>query len=214
MEPKALIIFDLDGTLFESEHTFLPAVRTALEEMNVSVPPDREILKLLAYSPPEFVPMLLPEGNPNQRARLSERIREIELVLIPKRGRPYPGTMAVLHDLAARGAGFAVCSNASKNYIDAVLKACSLRHLFPQIRGVEEERKKEALAAELAAGSSPSRAALVGDSKSDQRSAEAAGIPFIAAMYGYGIVGIDGYTRRIEGIGALPEALDDLGIFG
>jgi len=207
---KKLVICDLDGTLYKAEYTFLPAVRTALEDMHAPVPPEEFILELLAFSPAEFVPRLLPKGSPEDRNMLASRIRTAEHRLIPETGRLYQGTAEVLADLSSGGCILAVCSNASLDYITAILESCGIGNYFPHLRGNSDGTGKPRLAAGLVETVGADAVVYAGDSASDQEAADTVGVPFIAAEYGYGVGGITRSDRRIGAITELPEAAEEL----
>jgi len=42
-EAPTLLIFDLDGTLYRTETSFVPAVARVLQAFSVRVPPDEEL---------------------------------------------------------------------------------------------------------------------------------------------------------------------------
>ena len=108
---------------------------------------------------------------------------------------PYPGVREVLADLAARGIRMAVVTNKFGAFARNVLGALDLIDAFEAVIGGDSLGKGEdgqflakphpapvLKAREVTGGGS---FAFLGDSTYDVRAAKAAGVPVIAAAYGY-----------------------------
>jgi phosphoglycolate phosphatase len=111
---------------------------------------------------------------------------------------PYPGVRDTLHDLAARGVPMVVVTNKFEGFARDVLSQLDLIGLFQGVIGGDSLGKGEdgqflakphpapITAAMAACGiTDPARFVFLGDSTYDVRAARAAGVPVIAAAYGY-----------------------------
>ena len=66
-----------------------------------------------------------------------------------------------------------------------VVEVFGLSQYFCQVHGRDTYPGKEDLLAHLLEENEPARLALVGDQRVDQAAAQAAGVPFVHAAYGY-----------------------------
>lgn len=108
---------------------------------------------------------------------------------------PYPGVREVLAELAAKGVRMVVVTNKFEAFARNVLTQLDLIGLFETVIGGDSMGKgadglylakphpAPVLAAREATGGG--RFAFVGDSSYDVRAAKSAGVPVIAAAYGY-----------------------------
>lgn len=108
---------------------------------------------------------------------------------------PYPGVREALADLAGRGVRMAVVTNKFEAFARNVLTALDLIGAFETVIGGDSMGKgpdgqflakphpAPVLAARAATGDG--RFVFIGDSTYDVRAAKAAGVPVIAAGYGY-----------------------------
>lgn len=108
---------------------------------------------------------------------------------------PYPGVAEVLADLATQGVRMAVVTNKFEAFARSVLIQLDLIGLFETVIGgdsmgrgadgqfLAKPHPAPVIAARAATGNG--RFVFIGDSSYDVRSAKAAGVPVIAAAYGY-----------------------------
>ena len=109
---------------------------------------------------------------------------------VADRSRPFPGLIDALDELAAGGHRFAVCTNKLERLSLLLLDALALSRRFAAICGQDtfgiQKPDPEVLRRTIhAAGGSPQRAIMIGDSATDIRTARAAGVPVIAVDFGY-----------------------------
>jgi phosphoglycolate phosphatase len=107
----------------------------------------------------------------------------------------YPGVREALAELAAQGVRMAVVTNKFEGFARSVLTQLDLIGAFETVIGGDSMGKDEngqflakphpapVLAARAATGEG--RFVFIGDSTYDARAAHAAGVPFVAAAYGY-----------------------------
>ena len=175
------LLFDLDGTLFQTKPVLLRTAQLLFRALGTSAPDDGTILKSAGKSTPDFLRDLLPSDAEFTRA----------LALYPKTlntaiadcGELFPGTREMLSALHDEGHPLVICSKSSVEYIDLVLKRTGIAGLFAARYSSGEYPSKAALFCEIAA---PREAVVIGDTFPDIAAALENRIASIAAMYGYG----------------------------
>jgi phosphoglycolate phosphatase len=133
---------------------------------------------------------------------------------IADRSRPFPGVEAALDRLAQDGCRFAICTNKLERLSRLLLDTLGLAARFEAVCGqdtfgIQKPDPDILIRTIVAAGGSPDRAVMVGDSGTDIATARAAGIPVIAVDFGYTDrpVAEFGPDRVIGHFRDLPEAV-------
>lgn len=188
------VVFDLDGTLVDTAPDILTYLNDMLAELG------RPGLDLDEMRPMigDGVRALLIRGleasggmsdNIDIEAlfhRYLERYAEEPVRL----SQPYPGMVEALETLSSAGIRLGVCTNKPQTPTDRLLQRLDLDHFFPVAIGGDALSTKKPDPAHLFAvldglKVKPARAALIGDSETDRKTAAAAGIPCILVSYGY-----------------------------
>lgn len=216
--PFDIVGFDLDGTLLETHRDLGTAVNHALALggfANVAVDGAKDLIGGGAK-------IMLQRAIEAQGGVDEARFRELYKEMLSFYGqnyavhtRPYPGAIAVLDDLAARGVRLAVITNKFEEFARGVLDSLDLLDRFHCVIGGDtlgrdsggKRRAKPApdpilKARETCGGGS---FVYVGDSTYDMRAARAAGVPVVAACYGY----CDASPEEL-GADAIIDSLRDL----
>lgn len=204
------ILFDLDGTLWDA----VPEVteswnRTLAREgvgRSLTVAELRPCMGLLLA---DIGAKLLPGVSQARREELIGLCCTDENAYLTQHGaRLYPGLEATLAELGKTYPLFVV-SNCQKGYIEAFYQGTGLKKYFTghESAGNTGLTKAEniALVAQRHGLKSP---VYVGDTALDYASAQAAGVPFIHAAYGFGQVE---NVPAIHAPGELPSLLKSLG---
>lgn len=107
-----------------------------------------------------------------------------------KQSRPYDGVIDALDTLNAAGVRLGVCTNKPQQATDRLLSRLGLDRYFISVIGSDTLPVKKpdpghllGVLAEL--NVNPARAALVGDSETDLKTANAAGTPCVLVSFGY-----------------------------
>ena len=191
---KKAILFDLDGTLWDSGDTVLPAWNRVLAEVQVRPLLTKEELdSFMGLGPQDladkFLPML---DSPEERLALFTRCFDAEVEAIRQNGaRLYEGVLEMLTALKERGCFLAVVSNCKDGYIQTFLDYYELHHLFPDFEsaGATGLTKGENIALVLSRnGYATEEALYVGDTIWDMEASMKAGVEFLHAAYGFGSV--------------------------
>ena len=210
MERRPLCIFDLDGTLYRSETSFLRTMHRIYEEFGVPSPGDAAILSTVRETYATFLEWLQPQGFPTDLEALGERISEIEFESIRTEGELFPGTTETLRTLQESGCRIALCTNGDRRYARFVLGAFDLLGCFDALMTNEDGRaSKIEMVGSLLADLQPSVAIMVGDRYHDTEAGRANGCVVVGAGYGYGspeeFAGADHVIDRIASLPGIVE---------
>ena len=192
--PFDIVLFDLDGTLVDSNLDLAPAVNHALAaEGREPVSPEAVrgfigggAVRMLARA-------LEATGDPVSEARFAE-LTEIALnhywAHLADNTVPFAGCIAMLEALKARGVTLAVCTNKSEAPARELLEALDMKRFFTAIYGADTLGRDRAkphpdmlLAAARDCGGG--RFAMIGDSTFDTKAAKAADAPVVVVSFGY-----------------------------
>ena len=206
MEKKA-IIFDLDGTMWDSTEVVMPLWNKVLAESGkVSRQVDKKTVDgMMGKTMAETMQLLFPELPPEDRQELGKAVCDIEVEYLWDHGaRLYDGLEETLRRLK-ENYGLYVVSNCQVGYIESFMHAHGLEDVFSDIEmpGRTGKSKGENIKL-LMERNGITKALYVGDTAGDQTAAAAAGIPFVFAGYGFGHV--TGADAVITAPAELPEA--------
>jgi HAD superfamily hydrolase (TIGR01509 family) len=185
MKPAA-VIWDMDGTLFDSSTVVPDAFIAALSAAGAGDVLPQQVIDAYGLGPPSIL-----LGHFLARPATDEDIDRYhrELELAASEVTVYAGIPEILH-LMKRRLGLAVFTGASGRAADILLRATGLVRYFDAIVGGDEiANPKPAPDGILEAcrrlGVSTSRAAYVGDAAVDLEAARRAGVHAIAAGWGH-----------------------------
>jgi phosphoglycolate phosphatase len=202
-----LLIFDLDGTLYRTESSFLRTMRQVYADYAVPHPGDGAVLSMVGETFATFVDWLLGQGFRASRAALQEEIGRAELQAIRDYGELYDGVPDTLHELARRGCALTLCTNGDRRYVDAVLARGGIGGVFDRLSTLEVGgATKSERVSELVRDFATRLPIVVGDRIHDIVAARANGCRMVGALYGYARDGeLDSADARIA---SFPELLD------
>ncbi len=182
-------LFDLDGTLIDSEPTYYESERAFLARYGI----DYDEGMAQAFIGRGAVEMfrelerLFPDG-PLSSLPFEERLRrkdEAYLALAVGRVRPFPGARALAEALAGRGVPLAIASGSTPEVIRAMARQAGLGALFSAIVSASEVPRGKPepdvfLEAARRLGVAPGRCLVVEDSRHGVAAALAAGMACVA----------------------------------
>lgn len=195
MSSLDLLLFDLDGTLYQSTSILPRAYREGIEHflkkrsVDCEMPEKQEILDQVGNPPEEICRNLFPDLNTEQQQQLSDEILHRLTELIRDGGGQLidgvPETLAVLNGVCP----LALVTNARIDYMEAVLDTYELAPFFQRMKCIEmvESELKEQLVRDMLNEFDvpPDRVILVGDRESDRIAAKSAGTAFVGCRFGY-----------------------------
>jgi phosphoglycolate phosphatase len=182
-----LIVFDWDGTLFDSTGLIVRCIQSACADIGVAVPSDEDAAYVIGLGLHDALkhaaPGLPVERYPELGARYRHHYfaRQHELVL-------FPGTLEMLHALKARNHWLAVATGKGRRGLDEALAHSQLQGLFDGTRTADETAGKpdplmlNQLMREF--GADPQRTLMIGDTTHDLQLAANAGAASVGVSYG------------------------------
>lgn len=219
--PLRLIIFDVDGTLVDSQGDILAAMTHAFDGIGAAVPARSDILGIVGLSLDVAMARLAPALSTADHDRLTEGYKAAYMELRKQIGAAqsspfYPGARAMLELLAVQpDTLLGVATGKSRRGLDKLLEGHGLEGMFVTSQVADHHPSKPhpsmIHAALRETGVEAANAVMIGDTSFDMDMARAAGVAGIGVAWGYhGRARLDGATRIIDGFEALPACLDDL----
>ncbi|MFH0766413.1 MAG: HAD family hydrolase [Calditrichota bacterium] len=195
----SLVVFDLDGTLYDTRSSFFTAVK---EFLRIYRCPAQDPVKLEGFigEPPQvwesWIKTLGIKAPLDQQKAEFDRL---ELEAVNKSGRLYPGAEQVIAELAASGLALGICSNGRSVYVHNILENFNLTRFFQVIKiPLSTADTKAVMLAHIRALINPHTAFMVGDRRHDIEAAAANGFISIGAAYGFGPSEIKGADYIIQ----------------
>jgi HAD superfamily hydrolase (TIGR01509 family) len=186
--PYTHVLFDVDGTLIDSNGAHAQAWADALREHSVDVTID-QVRPLIGMGGDKLLPAIAGIDADSDRGRaIARRKKEIFATLLPGL-RPTRGARPLLEYLRGGGAHLVVATSADDHEVDALLQRAGVADCFRDraTKDDAQESKPDPDIVEAAlsrSGASPGQAILVGDTPYDIEAAARAGMPAIALRCG------------------------------
>ncbi|WP_299134064.1 HAD-IA family hydrolase [uncultured Amaricoccus sp.] len=173
------LLFDLDGTLIESDHLHHAAFATILAERGEALSIDDYKTHIMGKPNAEIMSRFFP-GEPGQHAEIADRKEATFRDSLGASVEPLPGVVALFDWAEAEGIGVAVVTNAPRLNAEAMLTAADLAtRVTTLVIGEECARPKpDPLPYQTAMrllGATPSTSTAFEDSRSGLRAARASG---------------------------------------
>ena len=208
-----MIIFDLDGTLWDSTVPVAESWNIKIEEetgkKDMLTPED--ISQNMGHTMDQIADELFSFVEGEARYELARKCEVFENDYIRERGaRLYPGVIETLDKLLAAGAKMAVVSNCQKGYVAAFIESMKMDKYFIDYEewGRTGLGKAENIRLVMERNGED-KAIYVGDIQRDSDAAHEAGIACIFASYGFGH--IEDAEAEISSFDELPAVLEALG---
>jgi phosphoglycolate phosphatase len=185
------IIFDLDGTLWDSTANVAAAWQAAKEQVDyIDLDFTQQAIRsITGMTYKSIFEKLLPQVNEQQRNDFKAicAVEEIN-ILHEKGGELYPQLEETLKYLVAKYKLFIV-SNCQNDYIETFLNFSQLGHHFSghQCYGTKSQPKAENIR-DIVNDHQLKAPIYVGDTMGDFNACKEANVPFIFAAYGFGVV--------------------------
>ncbi len=186
-----LILFDVDGTLVDSQNLIVAAHERAFAALGLERPARERLLELVGLSLPEtFAALVGPDGPVAALADGYKRGFQ-ELRADPRWAEPpFPGAEAALQALSAmEDVRLGLATGKSRRGADALLARHGWGELFATIQTADDAPSKphpemvERAMAETGIG--PEATVMIGDSSYDMMMARAAGARALGVAWGY-----------------------------
>ncbi|MBY0360640.1 MAG: HAD-IA family hydrolase [Phreatobacter sp.] len=214
----ATIVFDLDGTLVDTHPDLIGTLSWLLEEEGLDAIDLEAAKKLIGHGMKPMVEKALKlkgrGGTQDEIEAVYARYIAVYETRLTRESRPFPGMLEALDRLADSGMILAVCTNKIERLAKKLLDELDMTRRFAFIAGADtyalrKPDPRHILLTVRDAGGNPARAVMVGDSDTDIRAAQGAGVPVVAYSGGYTAIPLESLDPDviIDHYDSLPETV-------
>ena len=191
---RKLVIFDIDGTLVDSQASILASMAHAFAKAGRAQPTRDEALGIVGLSLPEAMAVLAPDAS---------REEQLQLAADYKQGPPehredgwkvadsalYEGAADAVRALHAEGYALSAATGKSRRGLDRFLAAHGFDGMFAATQTADDAPSKPhpqmILNCLSGTGTAADRAVMIGDTEYDMAMGVAAGVATIGVQWGY-----------------------------
>lgn len=190
-KPEA-VIFDMDGTLFETDTLLIPVHNRVFETLRAEglymheTPPVDRLLSCLGMLLEDIWRQVMPDSTEAARQRADVLLLQYELEgLAAGEGKLYPYVEQTLRELKEQGIKLFVASNGLEDYVKGVAQQRGIAELFDGLYSAGEyaTASKVDLVARLLQDHGVQNAWMVGDRSSDVEAGKGNGLQTIGCAY-------------------------------
>lgn len=193
--PLRLVVFDVDGTLIDSQDSIVEAMHRAFDGAGHVLPTRQEVLSIVGLSLHEAVSRLRPELVADQVADAAERYKQAYIAIRAEKGGEaaaplYDGARQAVAAIHARDEVLlGVATGKALRGLDHAFRAHDLDRYFVTRQTADHHPSKphpSMLHAALAeTGVAAGNAVMIGDTSFDMEMGRAAGYRTIGVTWGY-----------------------------
>lgn len=206
---KDYILFDFDGTVFDTAEGITKCVQYALNKMGI----EAELSELMCFAGPPLVEMFAQKYgmDTEQAKKATELYRERYKPIGWKECKPFEGMHELMLKLKKEGKKLAVATSKPQHLAEQILDAYNMLDDFDIICGAEfdgtRSQKWEVIEYVLNKfGITAAEAVMVGDRKYDVIGAKKCGLDCVGVRFGYAEEG----ELEEHGVVYVAENTDDL----
>jgi phosphoglycolate phosphatase len=191
--PLRLAVFDLDGTLVDSQHVIIASMRAAFESQDLTPPDAAAVRSVIGLPLDAAIESINPDVRGLQTQRIAEGFKQhSHRVQGDSATGPEPlmsGAREVLDRLDAVGILLAIATGKGRRGLISVLEAHGLKDRFVSLQSADDAPGKpdptmlrQAIAQ---AGAEVADTVMIGDTVFDLQMAHNAGVKSVAVSWGY-----------------------------
>jgi phosphoglycolate phosphatase len=182
------LIFDLDGTLIDSQRDITSAVNSVRKEYGFEYLCVKHVRSYLGNGINVLMSKAVPEKKGIVQAEVLEKFKFYYRRCLTNTTVLYSGIREMLE--ALKNKKKAILSNKNEDFSCEIVKRLGISDCFVKVLGGDSAGAKKTNLKPIAdlinlTNSDISKTVMIGDSTSDFSAAKAAGVPSIAVLYGY-----------------------------
>lgn len=216
--PVRLVVFDVDGTLIDSQAEILGAMHLAFAAEGMAIPSREQTLGVVGLSLDVLMLRLAPDTDAGTRARLVQGYKDAFMTLRAEADSAdfspfYPGAREVLETLSLQSdVVLGVATGKSRRGLDKLIESHGLQGMFAtqQVADFHPSKPHPAMLLEALreTGVQACNAVMVGDTSFDMAMAKAAQLTGIGVTWGYHPTAqLTDAQHMLEHFDALPALL-------
>lgn len=215
-----LAVFDVDGTLIDSQHSIVAAMTEAWRAYGLGTPRPEAVRRIIGLSLVDACARLLPEPDEDLALKVAQSYKEAfqSLRRQPDMQEPlFPGAAEALAALDAAGWLLGVATGNTRRGADALIERHGFQGRFATVQTADGNPGKPhpgmLLRAMAETGVGPERTLMVGDTVYDMSMARQAGAFALGVGWGYHPpedlrdAGADALADDYAGLPALAETI-------
>jgi phosphoglycolate phosphatase len=222
MTDLRLVVFDMDGTIIDSQHEIVASAEHAFQTVGLAVPPRDEILSIVGLSLTDALAVLAPQLAPDEVEALAGHYRDSFVARRAAGGAEaiaplYPGAVEAIQAISDAETLLGIATGKARRGLDHVLASHPIAHFFCTLQTADDHPSKPHPSMLLQAlsdtGCDQGAAVMVGDTEFDIAMGRAAGVATIGVSWGYhprDRLHAAGADCIVDGFADLAAALDDL----
>ncbi|OAN53840.1 phosphatase [Paramagnetospirillum marisnigri] len=192
MKRMRLAVFDVDGTLVDSQHNIVSAMTEAWSSLNLGIPRPDQVRRIIGLSLVEACSVLLPWASPATHRAMADAYKQAfrAMRLLPDSMEPlFPGVREALDALEAEGWLLGLATGKSRRGVESLLDGHELHGRFITIQTADDNPSKPnpAMLIRAAAdcGVDAGDIVMIGDTAYDMAMAAAARTGAVGVSWGY-----------------------------
>jgi phosphoglycolate phosphatase len=215
-----LAIFDVDGTLIDSQHNIVAAMTLAFQAQGLDAPEAQAVRRIIGLSLVEAISQLRPDQHPTRHQALAQSYKDAFFTLRskPDHSEPlFPGATEALDRLQVEGWSLGIATGKTLRGLDAMIERHGLHGRFVTLQTADGNPGKPHPAMVLQAisdsGAEPDATVMIGDTTFDMQMARTAKVRAVGVAWGYhppSDLRAAGAEVIVDGYAALPDVLDQL----
>jgi phosphoglycolate phosphatase len=190
--PVRLAVFDVDGTLIDSQHNIVAAMEMAFRAVGLVVPDPADVRRIIGLSLPEAVAALLLGQDPSLHVAVVAAYRDAFFTLRNDLDYSEPlfsGVLGALAELDRQGWLLGIATGKSRRGLDAMIERHGLDRRFVTCQSADGNPGKPhpgmVLRAMDEAGADPNDTVMIGDTTFDMQMGRAARAKAAGVTWGY-----------------------------
>ncbi|MGB1025414.1 MAG: HAD-IA family hydrolase [Rhodospirillaceae bacterium] len=187
-----LVVFDVDGTIVDSQAGIVAAMSHAFVTAGLDVPDPKAVRGIIGLSLEEAVARLAPEQGPERIRDLAEGYKAAFLAGLDQPqmvDQLFPGALETITRMDEAGWLLGMATGKSRRGVERLLARFGLEQRFVAVRTADDGPGKPhpyMLRAVMAdAGCTPEQTVMIGDTTYDMEMAQRAGAQGLGVTWGY-----------------------------